>query len=66
LAPVILIFTLLMNITIGLLMIVMKMRGLEANLVVSGVMIALAIVNAALFYKIWMGRTKTESITYAI
>jgi hypothetical protein len=60
LAPVILTFFILMDITIGLLAIVMKLKGVEVDLKLTGVMGALALVSMS--FLIWyLKGFKTES-----
>jgi len=56
LAPIMLVFTLLMNLTIGGLNLVMHYRGLGTNWIITGIMFGLAVFNFILLLSYW----KTE------
>ena len=53
LAPVMLVFTLLMNVTIGGLNLIMHYRGLETNWMITGIMFGLAVFNFILLLSYW-------------
>jgi hypothetical protein len=61
--PVILVFTVLMNLTIGGLMIVMRQYGLESNPVLMLVMFALAFVNVYLLIRFFRIRVHETTLT---